>query len=79
MNKIIKALAVGGLVYLAYKLGQNSAKKEVSNEQKKNVFVESDSEKELVSSILKDLKNKPNKTPQDKINIGLLEVKLKQL
>lgn len=37
------------------------------------------SEKDYILNLIKELKSKKNKTQKDKNNLGLLEVKLKQL
>jgi hypothetical protein len=37
------------------------------------------SERDYILSLIKELKSKKNKTQKDKNNLGLLEVKLKQL
>ena len=84
LNTIVKLGALAAVVYGAYKLGEYQAKKSVNvkPEPRPNepfVEVETQSEEEYVSELIRDLKNKPSKTQKDKNNIELLEVKLKQI
>lgn len=77
-------LILGGVAYAAYKTGQNSEKnkqeyaKDLLNEDAA-VFNDEVDEEIYVAQTLQELRNKKNKTQQDRYNIGLLEVKLKQL
>ena len=84
LNTIVKLGALAAVVYGAYKLGEYQAKKSVNvkPEPRPNepfVEVPNQSEEEYVSELIRDLKNKPNKTQKDRYNIELLEVKLKQI
>jgi hypothetical protein len=77
-------LILGGVAYVAYKTGQNSEKnkqeyvKDLLNEDAA-VFNDEVDEEIYVAQTLQELRNKKNKTQQDRYNIGLLEVKLQQL
>jgi uncharacterized membrane protein YebE (DUF533 family) len=84
LNTIVKLGALAAVMYGAYKLGEYQAKKSVNGKPEprpKLAFdeVPNKSEKDYVSELISDLRNKPNKTQKDKNNIELLEVKLKQI
>lgn len=88
LGNLLKVAAVGAVVYLAYKLGEQRAtqKLKVATEPLqpvKDIFYEDvvleKSEEENVLDLIRELRNKPNKTKNDKYNIELLEIKLKQL
>jgi len=75
---------LAGVGYLAYKWGRNmekSTQKEVKEilQEPVETFNDEADEEIYVAQILEELKSKPNKTQKDRYNIGLLEVKLKQL
>lgn len=76
-GNLLKIAGVGALLYGAYKLGeyQASQEEEVVIEQEPKV----ETEEENILGLIKELKDKPNKTKTDKFNIGLLEVKLRQI
>jgi hypothetical protein len=76
-GNLLKIAGVGALLYGAYKLGEYHASQleEVAIEQEPKV----ETEEENILGLIKELKNKPNKTKTDKFNIGLLEVKLRQI
>lgn len=87
-SNLLKVAAVGAVVYLAYKLGEQrgTQKLKVASEPIRpiqDVFYEDvpqeKSEEENVVDLIRELRNKPNKTKNDKYNIDLLEIKLKQL
>jgi len=86
MRKIsfLDVLVLGGVGYLAYKMGQKSEKQK--QEYTKDLLEEDNAkfndvadEEIYVAQLLTDLRNKQNKTQKDKYNIGLLEIKLEQL
>jgi hypothetical protein len=52
---------------------------EVTRPEPKPIKNEEPSEKDYILSLIKELQSKKNKTQKDKNNLGLLEVKLKQL
>jgi uncharacterized membrane protein YebE (DUF533 family) len=84
LNTIVKLGALAAVVYGAYKLGEYKAKKSENvkpEPRPKLAFdeVPNKSEEEYVSELIRDLRNKPNKTQKDRYNIELLEVKLKQI
>lgn len=76
---------LAGVGYVGYKMGQNMERnkqvevKKIITEEPEETFNDEADEEIYVAQVLKDLKNKPNKTKQDQYNIGLLEVKLQQL
>ena len=76
---------LAGVGYVGYKMGQNMERnkqvevKKIITEEPEETFNDEADEEIYVVQVLKDLKNKPNKTKQDQYNIGLLEVKLQQL
>lgn len=57
----------------------NNLLEEKTTEIEKNFNEEVQNEIELVESLIEELKSKKDKTPKDRNNIGLLEVKLQQL
>jgi hypothetical protein len=85
LSTLLKWGAAAAILYAAYKVGQKSVtpKQEPVMEPVKEVEVEifnDEVDEEIyVANILKELKDKENKTKQDRYNIGLLEVKLEQL
>lgn len=83
LNTILKLGALAAVVYGAYKLGEYQTKKSVN---RKSGFLPQlafeeipDTEEIYISKLIRELRDKPNKTQKDKNNIDLLQVKLKQL
>jgi hypothetical protein len=81
LGNLLKIAGVGAILYGVYKLGEHHANQKlqenvipVINDEPK---VETEEEKVL--GLIKELKDKPNKTKTDKFNIELLEVKLNQI
>jgi len=81
LGNLLKIAGAGALLYGAYKLGEYHANQQlqdnvipVINDEPK---IETEEEKVLV--LIQELKGKPNKTKNEKFNIELLEVKLKQI
>lgn len=78
LEKLLKVALGVGVVYAAYKIGEETGK------NKENDLVDSekselDSEIEFISGLIKDYKDKPNKTKKDRDNLDLLNIKLVQL
>ena len=78
LGNILKTALGVGVVYVAYKVGESMGKDKNKN-LLKGVKSEIDSEIELITSLIKELRDKPNKTKKDKDNLDLLGIKLKQL
>ena len=80
-STLLKWGAAAAILYAAYKVGQKSAtpKQQPVMEPEVEVFNDEVDEEIYVANVLKELKDKVNKTKQDRYNIGLLEVKLEQL
>jgi len=84
-STLLKWGAAAVIVYAAYKVGQKSVtpKEQPIAEPIKEVDIETfndEADEEIyVANVLEELRNKQNKTKQDRYNIGLLEVKLEQL
>jgi hypothetical protein len=78
LGNILKVAIGAGVVYVAYKVGESMGKDKNKN-LLKGVKSEIDSEIELITSLIKELRDKPNKTKKDKDNLDLLGIKLKQL
>lgn len=78
LGNILKAAIGAGVVYVAYKVGESMGGDKNKN-LLKGVKSEIDSEIELITSLIKELRNKPNKGKKDKDNLDLLGIKLKQL
>lgn len=76
-NNLLKLIGVGALLYGAYKLGEYQANRKKTLEHKEHDYL--DDEESEVLKALHELRSKPNKTKNDKFNIDLLGVKLKQL
>jgi hypothetical protein len=55
------------------------AVEEVTRPEPKPIQKEEPTERDYILSLIDELKSKKNKTQKDKNNLGLLEVKLKQL
>ena len=73
------------VIYGAYKAGQHNGKQNnvtpKPNPQPESPIVEfdSNSEEDYILDLIRELKNKPNKTQKDRYNIELLQVKLNQI
>ena len=78
LGNILKMAIGAGVVYVAYKVGESMGKDKDKN-LLKGAKSEIDSEIELITSLIKELRDKPNKTKKDKDNLDLLGIKLKQL
>ena len=80
-GNLLKIAGAGALLYGAYKLGEYHANQKVQEviPPVKPQEPKVQSEEENVLGLIKELKDKPNKTRTDKFNIELLEVKLKQI
>jgi hypothetical protein len=85
-GNLLKVAGAGALLYLAYKLGEQHAnqKSETPSQPMQDIPVEEvvvveKTEEENVLELISELRNKPNKTKNDKFNIELLEIKLKQI
>jgi hypothetical protein len=78
LGNIFKLAIGAGVVYVAYKVGESMGKDKNKN-LLKGVKSEIDTEIELITSLIKELRDKPNKTKKDKDNLDLLGIKLKQL
>ena len=87
-GNILKIAAASLILYIAYKLiEKNSNKKtestippvESDEDTTYEEVVEEKTEEQHVVELIKELKEKKNKTKNDKYNIELLEIKLKQL
>jgi len=87
-GNLLKIVAAGAIIYIAYKLiEKNSNKKtestippvESDEDTTYEEVVEEKTEEQHVVELIKELKEKKNKTKNDKYNIELLEIKLKQL
>ena len=87
-GNLLKVAGAGALLYMAYKLGEQHANQNL--EVPKNPVqpiqdvphedvVEEKTEEQHVVELIRELRDKKNKTKNDKYNIELLEVKLKQL
>jgi hypothetical protein len=85
LSTLLKWGAAAAILYAAYKVGQKSVTPkqqpvmEPVKEPEVEIFNDEVDEEIYVANILKELKDKENKTKQDRYNIGLLEVKLEQL
>ena len=87
-GNLLKIAGVGALLYVAYKLGEQHANQNLE-EQKESIqpiqdapyedVVEEKTEEQNVFELIKELRDKKNKTKNDKYNIELLEIKLKQI
>ena len=83
---MLKIAGAGALLYVAYKLGENHANQRMEkpepqpiNDVEYETVVIEKTEEEQVLDLIKELREKPNKTKNDKYNIELLEIKLKQI
>jgi hypothetical protein len=84
-STLLKWGLAAAVVYAAYKVGQKSVTTkeqpvmEPVKEPDVEIFNDEADEEIYVVNVLQELMDKKNKTKQDRYNIGLLEVKLKQL
>ena len=79
-DNILRAAGVGAILYGVYKLGEKNALNGMEEEQTPiKVKDQPKTESQVISDMIKELKQKPNKTRKDKDNIELLEIKLKQI
>jgi hypothetical protein len=84
-STLLKWGLAAAVVYAAYKVGQKSVTTkeqpvmEPVQEPDVEIFNDEADEEIYVVNVLQELMDKKNKTKQDRYNIGLLEVKLKQL
>jgi hypothetical protein len=85
-GNLLKVAGAGALLYLAYKLGEQHANQKLETPLQpmqdipvEEVVVVEKTEEENVLELISELRNKPNKTKNDKYNIELLEIKLKQI
>jgi hypothetical protein len=78
LEKLLKVALGVGAIYVAYKVGESMGKDKdvnVSDSPKSEL----DSEIEFITGLIKDYKDKPNKTKKDRDNLDLLNIKLEQL
>jgi len=87
-GNLLKIAGAGALLYVAYKLGEQHANQKaeaLAPSTNPGQYVpyedvaEEKTEEQNVMNLIKELRSKPNKTKNDKYNIELLEIKLKQL
>lgn len=87
-GNLLKVAGAGALLYMAYKLGEQHANQNLdvtrvpvgpTQDVTHEDVLQEKSEEENVIDLIRELRNKPNKTKNDKYNIELLEIKLKQL
>ncbi len=84
-GNLLKIAGAGALLYVAYKLGEHSANQKMGIELESNEKPQLDSpkvqsdEEGYIKGLIQELRNKPNKTKNDKNNIELLQIKLNQL
>ena len=80
IDNLLRVAGVGAILYGVYKLGEKNALNCVVEEQTPiKVKDQPKTESQVISDMIKELKQKPNKTRKDKDNIELLEIKLKQI
>ena len=84
-GNLLKVAGAGALLYLAYKLGEQHANQSLENLKQPvedlpyQEMVQENTEEKNVIELIRELKSKKNKTKNDKYNIELLEIKLKQI
>jgi predicted CopG family antitoxin len=87
-GNLLKVAGAGALLYLAYKLGEQHANQNLVTPREPvqpiqdtiyEDVVEEKTEEEDVIDLIQELRNKPNKNKNDRYNIELLEIKLKQI
>lgn len=80
IDNLLRVAGVGAILYGVYKLGEKNALNRVEEEHTLiKVKDQPKTESQVISDMIKELKQKPNKTRKDKDNIELLEIKLKQI
>ncbi len=80
IDNLLRVAGAGAILYGAYKLGEKNALNRVEEEHTPiKVKDQPKTESQVISDMIKELKQKPNKTRKDKDNIELLEIKLKQI
>jgi hypothetical protein len=87
LGGILKITGAAALLYGAYKLGESHANKQIKENTPEPIIpldvikeeVKEKTEEETVIELIEELRNKPNKSKNDRFNIDLLEVKLKQI
>ena len=87
LGGILKIAGAGALLYGAYKLGEIHANRQIKENDIEPIVpldvikeeVKEKTEEETVIELIEELRNKPNKSKNDRFNIDLLEVKLKQI
>jgi len=84
IKNIIKWGLLATVVYGAYKAGQQNSKQNIEPPQPKPqpepvIEFDSNSEEDYILDLIREIKNKPNKTQKDRYNIELLQVKLNQI
>jgi hypothetical protein len=81
-GNLLKIAGAGALLYGVYKLGEHQANQKVQEtlpKVKEPEVIKEKSEEGQVVDLINELRRKPNKTRSDKLNVDLLEVKLKQI
>jgi hypothetical protein len=84
-GNLLKVAGAGALLYLAYKLGEQHANQSLEGLKQPvedlpyQEMVQENTEEKNVIELIRELKSKKNKTKNDKYNIELLEIKLKQI
>ena len=87
-GNLLKVAGAGALLYLTYKLGEQHANQNLVTPREPvqpiqdttyEDVVEEKTEEEDVIDLIQELRNKPNKNKNDRYNIELLEIKLKQI
>jgi len=76
VGNLLKIIGIGAVLYGVYKMGENGVLDSIIQ---KNVPNENLNEEDSIRKTIQELKQKQNKTRRDRDNIGLLEIKLKQL
>jgi hypothetical protein len=87
-GNILKIVAAGAILYIAYKLIEKNLNKKTEStippvtsdeDITYDEVVEEKTEEQYVVELIEELREKKNKTKNDKYNIELLEIKLKQI
>jgi hypothetical protein len=84
-GNLLKIAGAGALLYLAYKLGEQHANQNLEKpiqpiqDVPYEDVVEEKTEEQNIIDLINEIKSRPNKTKNDKYNIELLEIKLKQI
>ena len=76
VENLLKLIGIGTVLYGVYKMGENGVLDSIIQN---NVPNENLNEEDSIRKTIQELKQKQNKTRRDRDNIGLLEIKLKQL